>query len=60
MKSWRELNRTMNLLTEEALQELLDDELSGERRVNFVIRYHQRLNTLRVARERIELLRRIT
>jgi len=58
LKKWRELNRTMGLLSENEVQQLLDEELNGAKRVQFIIRYHQRVNALRVTRERIELLRR--
>ena len=37
--------------------ELLTEERTGARRVAVLQRLHQRYNTLRVSRERIELLR---
>jgi hypothetical protein len=37
---------------------MLDIEIAGPRRVVVLERLHQRYNTLRVTRERLELLRR--
>jgi hypothetical protein len=53
--NWRWLNRHMSNLTEEQVQTLLDQELAGERRGAILRRLHQRVNALRVARERSEL-----
>jgi hypothetical protein len=43
-------------LPETDVKALLDAEMSGPRRVKVIERLHQRYNTLRVARERAELL----
>jgi hypothetical protein len=43
-------------MPEAKVKALLDDEMAGERRVKIIERLHQRYNTLRVARERAELL----
>jgi hypothetical protein len=53
--NWRWLNRHMAGLTESQVQELLDRELAGEKRGAILRRLHQRVNSLRVARERTEL-----
>jgi hypothetical protein len=43
-------------LPEVDVKALLDAEMKGARRVKIIERLHQRYNTLRVARERAELL----
>jgi len=55
--TWRKLNETMSSLTEEEIMEMLEYERTHERRVKMLLRLHQRANSLRVARERIELLK---
>ena len=55
--TWRRLNETMSSLTEEEIMEMLEYERTHERRVKMLLRLHQRANSLRVARERIELLK---
>lgn len=54
--NWRWLNKNMAKLTEAEVERYLGIELAGECRGDIVIRLHQRLNSLRVARERQELL----
>ena len=54
--TWRKLNEVLALLPEAAVKSLLDAEMAGPRRVKVIERLHQRYNTLRVARERAELL----
>ena len=55
--TWRKLNERMATLTEEEVMEMLEYERTHERRVKMLLRLHQRANSLRVARERIELLK---
>ena len=55
--TWRKLNETMSTLTEEEIMAMLEYERTHERRVKMLLRLHQRANSLRVARERIELLK---
>lgn len=45
------------MLREDQVKELLDHELRGERRQTVLERLHQRYNTLRVSRERVEILK---
>ena len=52
---WRELNKKLNLLSEEEVLALLTEERFGARRVTFLERLHQRYTMLRAARERVEL-----
>jgi hypothetical protein len=60
MISWRKLNSDLSLKTEEQVLALLAEERVTGKRVTVLERLHQRYNTLRVARERIELLNEAT
>ena len=55
--TWRSLNSKLSRLSEEEVLSLLNEERAGAKRVSMLERLHQRYNTLRVARERIELLK---
>jgi len=55
--TWRKLNENMATLTEDEVMAMLEYERTHERRVKMLLRLHQRVNSLRVARERIELLK---
>jgi hypothetical protein len=50
----------LSSLSEDEVFALLADELNGPRRASMILRLHQRGNTLRVMRERIELLKEAT
>ncbi len=54
--SWRALNNQLSMMSEEEVLSLLQLEKHGEKRASVLQRLHQRYNTLRVSRERIELL----
>jgi hypothetical protein len=54
--TWRSLNDVLASLPEPDVKALLDSEMAGALRVKVIERLHQRYNTLRVARERAELL----
>ena len=56
MTTWRSLNAQLRTLGEAQVLELLTEERTGAGRVAILQRLHQRYNTLRVSRERIELL----
>jgi hypothetical protein len=56
MYTWRSLNDVLASLPEPDVKALLDAEMKGARRVKVIERLHQRYNTLRVARERAELM----
>jgi hypothetical protein len=60
MISWRKLNSDLSLKTEEQVLALLNEERATGKRVTVLERLHQRYNTLRVARERVELLKEAT
>jgi len=55
--TWRSLNDRLPTLTEEEVLGMLNDERQTLKRVSVLERMHQRYNTLRVARERLELLK---
>ena len=55
--TWRKLNENMASLTEDEVMAMLEYERTHARRVKMLLRLHQRANSLRVARERIELLK---
>ena len=54
--SWRALNNQLSMMSEEEVLSLLDLEKVSEKRASVLQRLHQRYNTLRVSRERIELM----
>ena len=54
--TWRSLNADLKTLDEALVLEMLMEERKGLRRVSVLVRLHQRYNTLRVSRERIEIL----
>lgn len=56
MTTWRSLNAELRTLDEARVLEMLTEERTNQRRVSVLQRLHQRYNTLRVSRERIELL----
>ena len=55
--TWRSLNDRLPTLTEEEVLGMLNNERDTLKRVSMLERMHQRYNTLRVARERLELLK---
>ena len=55
--SWRKLQAVLNQLTEEEVLAMLNEERQGARRASILERLHMRYNTLRVSRERIEILK---
>ena len=55
--TWRSLNDRLPTLTEEEVLDMLNKERNTLKRVSMLERMHQRYNTLRVARERLELLK---
>ena len=55
--TWRSLNDYLPTLSEEEVLGMLNNERQTLKRVSVLERMHQRYNTLRVARERLELLK---
>lgn len=60
MITWRNLNSNLSLKSEEEVLMLLNQERATHKRVTMLERLHQRYNTLRVARERVEILKEAT
>ena len=54
--SWRSVNNKLSMMTEQEVLAMLTSERIGEKRVSILERLHQRYNTLRVTRERLEIL----
>ena len=57
MLTWRKFQSELPNYTEADLLVLLQEERTQHKRVSMLERIHQRYNTLRVARERVELLK---
>lgn len=57
IKSWRQLLATLNQMTEQEVLEMLNAERQGAKRASILERLHMRYNTLRVSRERIEIMK---
>jgi hypothetical protein len=55
--SWRKLQAVLNQMTEAEVLAMLEDERQNARRASILERLHMRYNTLRVSRERIEIMR---
>ena len=58
--TWRALNNQLSMMSEDEVLSLLDLEKQGEKRASVLQRLLQRYNTLRVARERLEILKLAT
>lgn len=58
--SMRELQKVLNRLDEAEVLDLLTLERNSLKRISILERLHMRYNTLRVSRERVELLREAT
>ena len=58
--TWRELNHTLGTKTEAEVLGMLNEERAALRRIVVLERLHQRYNSLRVSRERIEILKGAT
>ena len=56
----RELNHTLGTKTEAEVLDMLTEERANLRRIVVLERLHQRYNSLRITRERIELLKEAT
>lgn len=54
--TWRSLHQKLSNMTEEEVYAALQDELAQDKRVSILERLHQRYCTLRMTRERLEIL----
>jgi hypothetical protein len=57
LNNWRTLNLGLREKTEPEVKEMLDWELSHQRRLMVLERLHQRFTALRATRERLEIMR---
>ena len=57
---WRSLAATLNTMTEEEIERLLRDEVAVHRRPVIAKRLHQRYSILRTARERADIMGKVT
>lgn len=55
LSTWVTLNQVLPRCSEQCAKDLLDAELSGRRRQQFLLRIHSRYNRMRAGRERKEL-----
>lgn len=55
LQSWDGLNDALREADEATCEVLLEEELSGRKRCQFVLRIYSRLNRVRAGRERAEL-----
>jgi len=58
--TWRKVNDKLTLKTEEEVWLMLQTELQTQRRGGVLLRLHQRFNTLRCNRERIDIMKAAT
>lgn len=56
LANWRELMEALPHMNEKELKAALEEEVSGERRKDFMMRIHRRYNKLRSERELEEYL----
>lgn len=56
---WRSLAAKLHTMTEQQVKDLLDEEMAVHRRPVFARRLHQRYASLRTARERGEIMKRV-
>ena len=56
LQNWGFMNSQLASLREDQLKEMINAELAGKKRKDWLIRMHQRYSKLVTARERIELL----
>ena len=54
--NWRTLNARLNSLREDELEQMIREEMKGEKRPTLLVRMHQRYTVLRSLRERREIL----
>ena len=54
--NWRKLNEVINGFSEQEVWDLLENERKTARRSTVIVRLHQRFTTLRMLRERAELI----
>ena len=58
LSTWTDLNTCLLTATQETCEDLLQRELLGRCRLNFLMRIHSRINKVRADAERAELRRK--
>lgn len=58
--NWRELTSRLGSLREDELEQMIQDELAGPKRLTLLVRMHQRYSVLRSLRERQEMTRMVS
>lgn len=58
LTTWTKLNDVLRDADEATCRKLVEAEMKGEKRVQYVLRIHSRINKVRAARERLELKKR--
>lgn len=56
LRSWHTLNKAIGAMTEVDCKQALEREMSGNRRKDLAVRIHQKYNSLRLTRERTEMV----
>jgi hypothetical protein len=56
LTTWELLNTALLWATEQDCRALINKEMKGRRRRQFLLRIHSRLNRIRAERERVEIL----
>ncbi len=59
LRSWTALNNVVRTADEKTCNQLMEEELKGQKRRMFVMRIHSRMNKIRADRERSELRERL-
>jgi hypothetical protein len=57
--NWRELTARLGSLREDELEQMIQTELAGPKRLTLLVRMHQRFTVLRSLRERQEMTRAV-
>jgi hypothetical protein len=58
--NWRELTARLGSLREDELEQMIQNELAGPKRLTLLVRMHQRFTVLRSLRERREMTRLVS
>jgi hypothetical protein len=58
--NWRELTSRLGSLREDELEQMIQAELAGPKRLTLLVRMHQRYTVLRSLRERQEMTRMVS
>lgn len=59
LKNWDTFHEFLPTMREDQIEALFDYEVANKRRKSFILRLHQRFTSLRMARERKEIMTRL-